>query len=195
MKLAGAFHFLNPSRRRQPRFSFAEFSRIAPGSLWLVVAAAVYAQQPTPPAPVAAGSASDPFAMDLDSLFNTKVTTASKFSEKLSDAAGVVSVVTQDELQRFGGTTLLEVLERVAGLNVSQQFSGGQQPDRDTGRPDSGERRAHSDPDQRAPGAGNSGGRRQQRHPGILSDRYSGANRGGEGPRFGAVWIGRVLRV
>jgi outer membrane receptor for ferrienterochelin and colicin len=57
--------------------------------------------------------------MDLDSLFNTKVTTASKFSEKLSDAAGVVSVVTQDELQRFGGTTLLEVLERVAGLSIS----------------------------------------------------------------------------
>lgn len=125
MKLAGAFHFLNPSRRRQPRFSFAEFSRIAPGSLWLVVAAAVYAQQPTPPAPVAAGSASDPFAMDLDSLFNTKVTTASKFSEKLSEAAGVVSVVTQDELQRFGGTTLLEVLERVSGLSVASSFLSG----------------------------------------------------------------------
>jgi outer membrane receptor for ferrienterochelin and colicin len=62
--------------------------------------------------------------MDLDSLFNTTVTTASKFSEKLSDAAGVVSVVTQDELRRFGGTTLLEVLERVAGLNVSSTFLG-----------------------------------------------------------------------
>jgi outer membrane receptor for ferrienterochelin and colicin len=62
--------------------------------------------------------------MDLDSLFNTKVTTASKFSEKLSDAAGVVSVVTQDELKRFGGTTLLEVLERVAGLNVGSAFLG-----------------------------------------------------------------------
>jgi len=62
--------------------------------------------------------------MDIDSLLNTKVTTASKFSEKISDAAGVVSVVTQDELQRFGGTTLLEVLERVAGLNVSSTFLG-----------------------------------------------------------------------
>jgi outer membrane receptor for ferrienterochelin and colicin len=60
--------------------------------------------------------------MDLDSLLNTKVTTASKFSEKLSDAAGIVTVVTQDELQRFGGTTLLEVLERVAGLNVTSTF-------------------------------------------------------------------------
>ena len=69
--------------------------------------------------PNAAPSPADPFAMDLDSLFNTKVTTASKFSEKLSDAAAVVTVVTRDELERFGGTTLLEVLERVAGLNVS----------------------------------------------------------------------------
>jgi outer membrane receptor for ferrienterochelin and colicin len=62
--------------------------------------------------------------MDIDSLLNTKVTTASKFSEKISDAAGVVSVVTQDDLQRFGGTTLLEVLERVSGLNVSSTFLG-----------------------------------------------------------------------
>lgn len=57
--------------------------------------------------------------MDLDSLFNTKVITASKFSERLSDAAAVVTVVTQDELRRFGGVTLLQVLERVAGLNIS----------------------------------------------------------------------------
>jgi outer membrane receptor protein involved in Fe transport len=90
--------------------------------LWLALAAAGFSQQPPQTAPAAAGSPSDPFAMDLDSLINTKVTTASKFSEKLSDAAGVVTVVTQDELQRFGGATLLEVLERVAGLNVSSTF-------------------------------------------------------------------------
>jgi outer membrane receptor protein involved in Fe transport len=68
------------------------------------------------------GAAPDPFAMDLNSLFNTKITTASKFSEKLFDAAAVVSVVTQDELNRFGGATLLEVLERVPGLNISSSF-------------------------------------------------------------------------
>jgi len=104
-----------------PRFRIAMFSRIGPGLLWLT-AATVLAQQRPQSAPAAADSATDPFAMDLDSLLNTKVTTASKFSEKLSDAAGVVSVVTQDELRRFGGTTLLEVLERVAGLNISSAF-------------------------------------------------------------------------
>jgi outer membrane receptor for ferrienterochelin and colicins len=81
-------------------------------------------QQLPPGASAQVNSASDPFSMDLESLLNIRVTTASKFSEKLSDAAGVVSVVTQDELQRFGGTTLLEVLERVVGINVSSTFLG-----------------------------------------------------------------------
>jgi len=58
----------------------------------------------------------DPFAMDLESLLDAKVITASKFSENLSDAPGIISVVTKDELRRFGGITLREILERVPGL-------------------------------------------------------------------------------
>src|SRR6185295_16486188 len=54
--------------------------------------------------------------LDLESLFNLKVTTASKFLQNLSDAPGVLSIVSKDELRRFGGTTLREVLERVPGL-------------------------------------------------------------------------------
>ena len=91
--------------------------------LWLTAFSSV-AQPQTPAVPTGGGAATDSYAMDIDSLLNTKVTTASKFSEKISDEAGVVSVVTKDELQRFGGTTLLEVLERVAGLNVSSTFLG-----------------------------------------------------------------------
>jgi outer membrane receptor for ferrienterochelin and colicin len=117
---------------RKPGFHFVTFSVLwgLGACLFWLAAAPAFAQQPAPqPVPLAAGAPAagnqgDPFAMDLDSLFDTTVTTASKFSEKLSDAAGVVSVVTQDELQRFGGTTLLEVLERVAGLNVSSTFLG-----------------------------------------------------------------------
>ncbi len=51
-----------------------------------------------------------------------EVTTASKFPEKLSDAAGVMSVVTQDELRRFGAMTLREALERVPGLMALTSF-------------------------------------------------------------------------
>jgi outer membrane receptor for ferrienterochelin and colicin len=60
--------------------------------------------------------------MDIEALLNTKVTTASKFAEKLSDAPSDMSVVTRDELRRFGGVTLLEILERVAGLTGSSAF-------------------------------------------------------------------------
>ena len=60
--------------------------------------------------------------MDLQSLLDVKVITASKFSEKASDAPGVVSVVTQDELRKFGGVTLREILERVAGLSATSSY-------------------------------------------------------------------------
>lgn len=49
-------------------------------------------------------------------FMNLEVTTASKFVEKLSDAPGVISVITKDELERFGGTTLKDILERVPSL-------------------------------------------------------------------------------
>ncbi len=64
----------------------------------------------------------DLLALDLESLLNVKVVTASKFSESQSDAPGVISVVSQDELRRFGGTTLREVLERVPGLASSTAY-------------------------------------------------------------------------
>ena len=60
--------------------------------------------------------------MDLESLLNTKVITAAKFAEQISDAGGVISVVSRDELRRFGGITLSEILERVAGLTRSSAF-------------------------------------------------------------------------
>jgi len=64
-------------------------------------------------------SVDDLGSMDLQSLLAIKVTTASKFLEKLSEAPGVMSVVTQDELKRFGGLTLGEILDRVTGMSFS----------------------------------------------------------------------------
>jgi outer membrane receptor protein involved in Fe transport len=96
-----------------------------PFVLLLLWASGASSQQPPPPAPAQTpppDTAPDPFSMDLDSLSNTKVTTASKFSEKLSDAPSVITVVSQDELARFGGITLAEILNRVAGLNLSSSF-------------------------------------------------------------------------
>jgi outer membrane receptor protein involved in Fe transport len=90
--------------------------------------AGAFGQEP-PPADVKPDPAKqdDPadstYSMDLDSLLNTKVNTASKFSEELSGAAAVMSVVSKDELRRFGGITLGEILERVAGINGTSAFT------------------------------------------------------------------------
>jgi outer membrane receptor protein involved in Fe transport len=60
--------------------------------------------------------------MDIEQLMDLKVTTASLFQDKLSDAPSIISVVTSDELRRFGGMTLGEILQRVTGLTVSSQY-------------------------------------------------------------------------
>ncbi len=90
---------------------------------WLSVLAASGQQapqdNPKPDDSKNASAANDPFSMDLDSLANTKVTTASKFAEDLADAPGVMTVVSKDELKRFGGFTLAEILSRVAGLTLT----------------------------------------------------------------------------
>ena len=52
----------------------------------------------------------------LEDLLNMDVTTASKSAEKQSDAPGIITVLTNDELKRFGGTTLTDILNRVPGL-------------------------------------------------------------------------------
>ncbi len=58
----------------------------------------------------------DLLEISLEDLLNMDVTTVSKSAEKLYDAPGVISVITQNELLRFGGVTLKDVLERVPGL-------------------------------------------------------------------------------
>jgi outer membrane receptor protein involved in Fe transport len=68
------------------------------------------------------GSGPGLFDMDLESLLNVKVITASKFSESVSEAPGMISVVSSDELKRFGGTNLQEVLERVPGLSWTTAY-------------------------------------------------------------------------
>lgn len=54
--------------------------------------------------------------MSLEELLNLKITVASKKAEKISDAAGVISVITREELESFGGITLRDILERVPSL-------------------------------------------------------------------------------
>ena len=69
--------------------------------------------------PVCGQDTDDLLDLSLNELLNLEVTTASKTAEKLLDAPGVISVITNDELEHFGGTTLRDILERVPGLIAS----------------------------------------------------------------------------
>ncbi len=60
--------------------------------------------------------------MSLEDLMNVEVSVASKSQERLSDAPGIISVITRDELDRFGGTTLRDILERVVSINSMHSY-------------------------------------------------------------------------
>ncbi len=61
--------------------------------------------------------------LSLDELLNLEVTTASKKAEKLSDAPGVISVVTADEIERYGARNLYDVLDFVTGTTSNHTMT------------------------------------------------------------------------
>jgi len=85
----------------------------------LLAGAPAYAAAPqcgTRTAPTTSASSSDESPLEI------KVVTASKFAESISDAPGIMSVISRDELQRWGGVTLAEILDRVPGLNLTSAY-------------------------------------------------------------------------
>src|ERR1051325_8948239 len=95
---------------------------LGPAVLMALYLAGSATAQLSSPTPQAANTGHDLGSLDLESLLSTKVITASKFSENLADAPGVISVVSADELRRFSGMTLQEVLERVPGLSLASAY-------------------------------------------------------------------------
>jgi outer membrane receptor for ferrienterochelin and colicins len=57
--------------------------------------------------------------LSLADLLNLTVITTSKLEEKLSEAPGVISVVTRDEIERFGARTLKDILLRMPSTALS----------------------------------------------------------------------------
>ncbi len=77
--------------------------------------------------PATAGTGSEPFPRDLTSLsleelmeIDVTVTSVSKKTQKLSEAAAAVFVITQEDIRRSGATTIPEVLRMVPGLQVAR---------------------------------------------------------------------------
>ncbi|HEX9129155.1 MAG TPA: TonB-dependent receptor [Gemmatimonadaceae bacterium] len=59
-------------------------------------------------------------SMSIDDLMNIEVTSVSRKSEKLSDTAAAVFVITQDDIRRSGATSIPELLRMVPGLDVAR---------------------------------------------------------------------------
>ena len=109
-------HSLSPTR------SLVSNSRSGNFLALLLIFAPYAISQQTTPAQSSGAENADLTSLDLQQLMDVKVTTASLFTDKLSQAPGIMSVVTRDELSRFGGLTLGEVLDRVPGLTQSSQY-------------------------------------------------------------------------
>ncbi len=69
------------------------------------------------PSPISAKPVDE---LSLEDLVNIKVTSVSKRETGLEDSPAAVSVVTQDDIRRFGITTLPEALRLVPGMDVAQ---------------------------------------------------------------------------
>src|SRR5579884_1368749 len=62
----------------------------------------------------------DVTAMSMEDLMNMQVTSVSKRSQKLADAAAAVFVITQDDIRRSGATNIPEALRMVPGIQVAR---------------------------------------------------------------------------
>src|SRR5580765_4302587 len=60
---------------------------------------------------------------DLDRLLNARISSASKYAQDVREVAGSVTIVTAEDIRRFGYRTLTDVLQTMAGVYVSNQRS------------------------------------------------------------------------
>lgn len=58
------------------------------------------------------------FDMDLEALMNIEISVASKRLEGVSQAPGVINVITAEEIRSYGGRRLIDILDRVPGVYV-----------------------------------------------------------------------------
>jgi outer membrane receptor for ferrienterochelin and colicins len=76
------------------------------------------------PAPNGSAAAADVLDdVNLEALLNMKVTTTSKRSESISDAPGVIVVVTKDDIQRYGITSMFDLMDLVANVYPMSSYA------------------------------------------------------------------------
>ena len=57
--------------------------------------------------------------LPLDDLLNTRISTASKYEQRVTDVPASVTVITAEEIARNGWHTLADALASVAGVNLT----------------------------------------------------------------------------
>ncbi len=62
----------------------------------------------------------DVTAMSMEDLMNLQVTSVSKRTQKVADAAAAIFVITQEDIRRLGATSIPEALRLVPGLEVAR---------------------------------------------------------------------------
>jgi iron complex outermembrane receptor protein len=67
-----------------------------------------------------AQSVPDVTALSMEDLMNIQVTSVSKRTQKVADAAAAIFVITQEDLRRSGATSIPEALRLVPGLEVAR---------------------------------------------------------------------------
>ena len=72
---------------------------------------------------------------DLDELLNTPVNTGAKYAQDIRQVSGSVSIVTAEDIRRFGYRTLEDVLQSMAGIYTSYDRSYAQVGARGFSRP------------------------------------------------------------
>src|SRR2546426_5628722 len=65
-------------------------------------------------------SVPDVTAMSMEDLMNMQVTSVSKRTQKVADAAAAIFVITQEDMRRSGATSIPEALRLVPGLQVAR---------------------------------------------------------------------------
>ena len=74
-------------------------------------------------------------ALPIEQLLNLDIITASKFPQKISEAPSSVSVITADDIRRFGYRTLADILRSVRGVYVTDDRNYSYVGTRGSGRP------------------------------------------------------------
>src|ERR1700746_2843193 len=59
-------------------------------------------------------------SMSMEDLMNMQVTSVSKHTQKLADAAAAIFVITQEDIRRSGATSIPDALRMVPGLQVAR---------------------------------------------------------------------------